>query len=168
MTDQRISVAYFLCHPPADLDAIKSVVESLRLKAIDLGFHQVGELVFLANEDDMLSSVYGLRFRLPFLPTAACYFAGEVGDGDPAEFGLRLLPLTIELDGLVIPYGDHDWTSSGNVQTRDLNTFSKLMCHAAEIGIWATMSFGDTMITFSKDEAGKVKIEEEGEIPGVC
>ena len=170
-SDNRITVSYMLSHPQADPDAIGAVVEKLRRKAIALGFLRVSELFRLTSEADILGSEYGKRFlrpdlERPVLPRAVVYFTAALFDSDLAEFGLRSLPVMIEVAGVSIPYGVTDWTWSGAVRTRDLRTLGELFDFAAENGLWASMSFAGTTISCYRDAGGAVKHEQEWvEIP---
>jgi hypothetical protein len=171
-SDNRITVSYMLSHPQADPDAIGAVVEKLRQQAITLGFLRVSELFNLTSEADILGSEYGKRFlrpdlERPVLPEAVIYFTGALFDSEPAEIGLRTLPVEIEVGGVAIPYGVADWTWSGTVRSRDLKTFSELLDFAAELGCWASMSFAGTTISCCRDASGAVKYEQEWvEAPG--
>lgn len=151
MADNRITVSYMLTHPQADPDPIREVLEKLRQKAIELGFLRVSDLFCLQTGADILGSEYGKRFfrvdrEWPVLPRAVIYFTGALFDSQPAEIGLRSLPLQIEVGGVSIPYGVPDWTWGATVRTRDLKTLSQLFSFAAELGIWTSMSFAGTTI----------------------
>jgi hypothetical protein len=169
--DPRISVSYMLAHPQVDPEAIRQVVENLRRKAIALGFLRVSDLFYLTSETDILGSEYVKRFlhpdlERPVLPQAVIYFTGALFDSEPAEFGLRSLPVKIEIGGVAIPYGVADWTWSGAVRTRDLRALGELFDFAAENGLWASISFGGTTISCCRDASGTVKYEQEWvEIP---
>ena len=177
MSDQRISLAYNLCHPPADPGSIKTLIEMLRLKAIDLGFLRVGDLIWLNGDAEIIDHEYGERFLFnelpitPIIPTNVCYFEGWLFDSEfPVEIGLCRFPLQIEVDGVVIPFGVPDWMWTAATRISDLKSLSLLLHHAAEIGIWAAVSFasGRTMV-YSRDEAGVVKVEtEQDDVPDDC
>ena len=103
------------------------------------------------------------------LPEAVIYFTGALFDSEPAEIGLRTMPVEIEVGGVAIPYGVADWTWSGTVRTRDLRTLGELFDFAAENGLWASMSFAGTTISCYRDAGGAVKHEQEWvEIPEDC
>ena len=165
-------MAYTLHHPSAEPDAIRGLVESLRRSAIDLGFWRVGDVVSLIGDGEIISSDFGERFLVsdleivPAVPRSVIYFTGALFDSDLVEIGLAYNPCEVEVGGHVVPFGLPYWTWTGATRTRDLRTFSKLLYHAAEIGIESFMSFAGVTMVYSKDDAGGVRIEQEwDEIP---
>lgn len=168
--DPRISVAFNLCHPQADPDAVKTKIEKLRQRAIALGFLRVSELFCHTTKADILSSEYGERFLVPDLeivpaiPSAACYFLGSLPDSDPIEIGLAYYSCAVEIEGQPVPFGNPTWLWTAVTRTRDLKTFSKLLYHAAEIGIESFMSFAGISMVYSPDESGKVSIQQEWDV----
>ena len=168
--DSRLSVAYNLCHPDAGPDAIKVLIERLRQRAIDLGFVRVGELICHTSQGDILGSEFGERFFapdleiVPALPAAACYFVCSLSDSDPLEIGLALFPCAVEIEGQAVPFGQPTWMWTGATRTRDLKTFSKLLHHAAEIGIETFFSFAGISMIYSPHESGRVKVQQEWDV----
>ncbi len=166
-TDHRFAVAYTLYHPPADPGTIRPLIERLRKRAIDLGFLQVGDLVFLQGDDEIISHEYGERFLyadpeiVPAIPTAVCYFVARLPDSDPLEAGLAFYSCEVQIDGQAVGFGLPYWMWTGTVRTRDLKNFSLLLHHAAEFGIQAAASFAGITMIYSRDEAGGVKIAQE-------
>lgn len=161
--DHRIAVAYTLYHPPADPATIRPLIESLRQKAIDLGFLQVSDLVFLQGDDEIIAHEYGERFLIadPAIPTAVCYFVAKLPDSDPVEAGLAFYTCEVQIDGQAVSFGLPYWMWTGTVRTCDSRTFSLLLHHAAEFGVQAAVSFAGITIIYSQDEAGRVTIAQE-------
>jgi len=174
-TDQRTAVAYALYHPPADPDAIRPLIEKPRLKAIDLGLLRLGDLVCLNEDAEILAHQYGDRFLcadlqiVPVVPRSVCYFVASLTDSDPLELGLAFYPCEVQIDGQAVPFGLPYWTWTGATRTRDLKTFSLLMHFAAEVGVETAMSFAGMTLVYSKDSAGRVKVEQEwDDVPDDC
>ena len=175
MTDHRITVAYTLYHPPADPDAIRPLIEKLRLKAIDLGLLRVGDVVCLNGDAEILAHEYGDRFLyavlqiVPVVPRSVCYFVASLTDGDPVEIGLAFYPCEVLIDGNAVPFGLPYWMWTGCARTRDLRTFSLLMHYAAEVGVETAMSFAGMSLVYGKDNAGKMKVDQEwDDVADVC
>jgi hypothetical protein len=156
--DPRIAVSYILSHPPASPEAIREIIEKLRQRAIELGLRQVGDLVVLTTEEDILASRYGSQ---PIRPFAVVYFSAALFDSDLAEFGLCSEPVEIEIGGTTIPYGVEEWTWSGSIRTRDVKTLSELFDFAASVGLWASLTFAGMTISCHRDANGKVQYEQE-------
>ncbi|MFO0926149.1 MAG: hypothetical protein U0736_03800 [Gemmataceae bacterium] len=165
--DLRLTVAYNLSHPHADPAAIKVIVMGLRLRAIDLGFLRVGDLICHTSKEDVVTSEYGERFLLPDLdvipavPTAACYFTAALADTDLIEFGLAYYSCAVDVEGEAVPFGCPTWLWTGATKTRDLKTLTRLLHYASELGIEAFVSFAGLSLVYSPDGAGKVKVVQE-------
>jgi hypothetical protein len=149
-----VTITFTFQHPDADLAQVRSVVEQLRQKTIDLGLTGVDGLVCL-NGGEIATHEFGDRFKLvddtiiPVLPQAVCYFDGKLPDGQPIEVGLARYEM---LDG---------WTWSGIVQSRDMRTVALVMEAAAELSIEATMFCGGMYFRHWLDESGQVQYEQE-------
>ena len=134
------------------------LIEKIRLRALDLGFLQVSELVALTTEKAIAESKFGQR---PIRPEAAVYFSVTFFDGQPAEIGLCKLPDRIEVAGEAVPYGVEHWTWCEMVRTRDVRSLSLLFEFAAENGLWTSMSFAGTTISCFKGASGTVEYQQE-------
>ena len=156
--DPRITISFRLSHPPSAPAAIMELIEKIRLRAVELGFLQVSELVALTTGEAIAESRFGLR---PIRPEAAIYFSVTFFDGQPAEIGLCKLPDRIEVAGEAIPYGIENWTWCDSVRTRDVRTLSTLFESVAEIGLWTSMSFAGTTISCFKGASGAVEYQQE-------
>jgi hypothetical protein len=156
--DPRITISFMLSHPPAEPAAVKEVIDKIRLRALDLGFHHVGELVALTTGEAIAESRFGQR---PIRPEAVVYFSLTFFDGQTAEIGLCKLPDRIEVAGEAIPYGVENWTWCEVVRTRDVRTLSLLFESAAKIGLWTSMTFAGTTITCFRGASGTVEYQQE-------
>lgn len=156
--DPRLAIGVLLSHPPSEPAAIRELVEKIRLRAIELGFLQVGQLVVLTTHEAIAESRFGQR---PIRPEAVVYFSVTFFDGQTAEFGLCKLPDQIEVDGEAVPYGVEHWTWCDSVRTRDVRTLSELFEFAAESGLWTSMSFAGTTISCFRGASGAVEYEQE-------
>lgn len=149
-----MTITFTFQHPDADLAQVRSVVEQLRQKTIDLGLTGVDGLVCL-NDDEIASHEFGDRFKLadetitPVLPMAVCFFDAKLPDGEPIEVGLALYEM---LDG---------WTWSGIVQSRDMRSVALVMEAAAELGVEATMFAGGMYFRHWRDKSGQVQYEQD-------
>lgn len=148
-----MAITFTFQHPDADLAQVRSVVEQLRQKTIDLGLTGVDGLVCLSGHEIELHE-FGERFKLvddtitPVLPLSVCYFDGKLPDGEAIEVGLARYEM---LDG---------WTWSGIVNSRDMRTTALLMESAAELGIEATMFCGGMLFRHWLDDSGQVQYEQ--------
>lgn len=175
MTDNRITVTFNFYHSQADPNAIMPMIERLRRKAIDLGFLRVSDLHFHTSQAGILSSEYGKRFLIPELktvptiPTAVCYFKGSLSDCKPMEVGLAYHSCAVVIYGHVVPYGPPTWMWTEKTKTRNLKTLSKLLYHAAEIGVMSFTSFAGMSMVYSPGNSGRVLVEQEwDEFPDAC
>jgi hypothetical protein len=171
--DPRLTVAYNLCHPQAEPDVVTPLIENLRQHAIHLGFVRVSELFCHTSKADILSSSYGERFLVPDLeivpviPTAACYFLAALPDSDPLEIGLAYHSCAVEVEGQSVLFGHPTWLWTGATRTRDLQPLSKLLYHAAEIGIESFVAFAGMSMVYSPAGAtGKVTVQQEWDVFG--
>jgi hypothetical protein len=156
--DPRITISFRLSHPPSAPAAVKEVIEKIRLRAIGLGFHHVGELVALTTGEAIAESKLDQR---PIRPEAVIYFSLTFFDGQAVEIGLCKLPDRIEVGAESIPYGVEHWTWSEAVRTRDVRTLSLLFEFAAESGLWTSMSFAGTTISCFRGVSGAVEYQQE-------
>lgn len=156
--DPRITISFRLSHPPSAPAAVKEVIDKIRVRAIDLGFHHVGELVALTTGEAIAESRFGQR---PIRPEAVVYFSLTFFDGQTAEIGLCKLPDRIEVGDETVPYGVENWTWSDLVRTRDVRTLSELFEFAAESGLWTSMSFAGTTISCFRGASGAVEYQQE-------
>lgn len=161
-TDPRITISFRLSHPPSEPGAIRDVIEKIRLRAIELAFLQVGELVVLTTDQAIAESKFGQR---PTHPDAAIYFSVTFFDGHAVEIGLCKLPDRIEVGDEAVPYGVENWTWSEVVRTRDVKALSMLFEFAAEIGLWTSMTFAGTTISCFKGPNGVEYQQEFLEVP---
>ncbi|QEL17864.1 hypothetical protein [Limnoglobus roseus] len=164
MTDRRFAVDFTLAHPTAEPDVIAPLVETLRLKAIDLGFLHVSELFTLKDEADLFTSDYGHRFFTldtgpTRIPSAVCYFTCALPDDGPAEIGVERLPTEVECDEFVIQGGMLEWWKCGAVRTRELRRLSKLLYFAAELGFESSLTFAGLTLDYRR-VAGKVEVQQ--------
>lgn len=171
--DLRLTVAYNLSHPHADPATVRALIERLRLRAIDLGFLRLSDVICHTSKEDVLTSDYGERFLLPDLdvipavPTAACYFTAALADTDLIEIGLAHYSCAVEVEGQPVPFGCPTWLWTGLTRTRDLKTITNLLHHAADIGIEAFVSFAGMSLIYSPGSAAeKVKVQQEWDVIG--
>ncbi len=169
--DPRLAVAYNLSHPQAEPDVVSPLIEKLRQRAIAVGFVRVSELFCHTGQADILGSHYAERFLIPDLeivpaiPTAACYFLGSLPDSDPLEVGLAYYPCAVEIEGQPVPFGRPTWLWTGATRTLELKTLSKLLYHAAEIGIESFMAFAAMSLIYSPaGSSGKVTVQQEWDV----
>ena len=134
-------LTFTLYHLPADPDAIRSLIEKLRLKALALGF-QVGDLVVS-------------------VAPPACSFVASLADSDPLEVGLTYFACQVEIDGHTVPIGCPYWMWTASTTTPSVEPFSLLMQFAAGIGIEGFVSVGNRTRVYTRDDDGVVKVEEE-------
>lgn len=165
MTDRRLSIEFTLSHPQAEPEVVGELIEKLRQQAIDLGFQHVGEVFHYLNEADVLTSEYGRHFLDPDhetfrrLPMAVVYFTLALAEGDTAEIGLERSATEMVIDEMVIPSGVPEWFWSGSIKTRGLKAVSKLLHHAADLGIESYFLVAGMDVSFHRDGEGKVRAD---------
>lgn len=159
MTATPLTISYNLAHRATDAEAVEELIEKVRQKAIALGFNPVGDLVFLAGDDDIISSPFGERFLhpdlipVPPIPLAACYFVTALPDCDGIEIGLA----AYKSEGDKQPV----WRWSGIISTADIRLFTNLLHHAAEIGVLVSFAYAGLAVNYRLDAQGEFQCERK-------
>ena len=155
MADEPITVIFHLAHASRDSEEIEASVESLRRRAVEMGFSPVGRLDFILGDSDILTADFGIRFLHPDLislaplPLAICSFTFALPDCDQIEIGLSTWHADDE-DQDINP----TWRWSGTVITRHVGLFTDFLKHGTTVGIESTITHYECVADEWKGEAG--------------
>ena len=170
----------------------RQVLEQLRQKALDLPFHQVGEIIEVSgvaadfdtlDQDDPLRWLLiqagqhlerdGLHYRVT--PKQVMAFSTWPGEGcEQANFGLAIYPKTIEVDGKRLRTNLADWSWGSFCKTQYAsnpecggieNYWEKrdIKALAQEVGDWNTLIAG--WVGRFKDAFGEGVVSEIAKYP---
>lgn len=145
MTPSRLNVAYSYSWvlPPGDTAQVRSIIESLREHAIELGGDAIGPVVVLIGKE---AQAVRQDAEAVFMFTAT--IPNATGEGGPQNFGLGLSP------------EKKSWTWSGGFRVSSFKPMSELMHHAASLGIFVGTTFAGMVMEYRRNEAGEIEIEQ--------
>lgn len=161
-----MSVLYFWKLPEGNLAGARHIVEALRRKAVELGWEPVGELLHLSDEtvlhDDRLPKRHLLiaAGESVLTPSEVLFFTACAPGDEPQAFGLAAYPLFIESEAEVTPSHLGAWSWVGVARTQNVRAVQALMNIAVAQGVEATMSFGGTAMTATRNEKGEVRWDQ--------
>ncbi len=159
MTAKPLTISYNLAHQETDAEAIEELLEKVRQEAIDLDFNPVSGLIFLAGDDDIISSAFGERFLhpdltpVPPLPLAVCYFTTSLPDCEEIEIGLA----AYLSEGSKQPV----WRWSGIIRIANIRLFTTLLQYAAEMGVLVSFAYAGLAVTYSLNAQGEFHCERK-------
>jgi len=145
MTPSKLNVAYSFSWllPFEDTAQVRSIVESLRQYAIDLGSEAVGPVVVLTGNEAQAARS-GAECEVIFTAT----IPNTKSEGGPQTFGLGFSP------------EEKSWTWSGVVRVSSFKEISGLMIHAASLGILVGTTFAGMVMEYRRNAEGEIEVEQ--------
>jgi len=149
-----------------DVAEVRRVVEQLRLKAVELGWLPVSEVIHLTDEqcvnDDRLPTKHLLigAGDSVLAPHEVVFFTATPPGDEPRPFGLGQYPGHIEGSGQAVPSHLGGWCWVGVIRSDDEEGVKTFLHTAAQLGVEVTASFGGTVLSARRDETGQVRYEQ--------
>lgn len=150
MKDNRLNVAYSFSWrlPGADNAQVRTIIEQLRLKAIELGAEQVSDVVVLTGAD-----AQAIRSGADHV----VMFSAAVPNArsDP--------PTSIQRYGLALMKTSPDesfWSWNAVVRVSSFREISKLMVAAAKVGIDVRTTFAGMMMAYKLNPEGEIVTDQ--------
>jgi hypothetical protein len=138
----NVVYAYSWLLPAGDTAQVRSIIESLRQYAIDLGSEAVGPVVVLTNEQ-----ANTIRQDADHVIMFTAIIPNATSEGGPQRYGLGFSP---EKKG---------WSWSGAERVSRF-TISEFMHHAASLGIFVGTTFAGMVMEYKKNSAGEIEVEQ--------
>ncbi len=161
-----MSVLYFWKLLAGDLTEAQHIVEQLRLRAVELGWEPVDEVLHLSDDAVLQDDRLPKRFLLigtgetALTPNEVVFFMACAPGDESQAFGLAAYPRFVEGQAEVTPTHLGSWSWVGVVRSMDLRSISNLMHVAAELGIEVTMSCAGMQWTARKNDQGEVEWDQ--------
>lgn len=146
MTPSKLNVAYSYSWVLTSRNTalVRSIIESLRQYAIDLGSESVSDVIVLTG-NDAKAIRSGANHVIMF--TASIPNTG--GKDGPQSFGLGFSP------------GEESWTWSGVVRVSSFKEISALIFRGSEVGIDDVRTcFCGMEILYRKNSSGEIEVEQ--------
>lgn len=126
-----------------DTTQVRSIIESLRLYAIDLGSEAVGPVVVLTGKE-----AQAVRQDADAVVMFTATIPNATGESGQQTYGLGFLS------------EEKSWSWSGGVRTCSFKEISELMHHAASLGIFVGTTFAGMVMEYRRNEAGEIEVEQ--------
>ena len=145
MTPRKLNVAYSYSWllPSGDTALARSIIESLRQYAIDLGSEAVGPVIVLTGTE-----AQAVRSNADHVIMFTAIVPNAKSDAGPQRYGLGFSP------------EENVWSWSGIVRVSSFKEISGMMVHAASLGIVVGTTFAGMVMEYKKNAAGEIKIEQ--------
>ena len=145
MTPSKLNVAYSYSWllPSGDTAQARSIIESFRQYAIDLGSEAVSDVIVLTGTE-----AQAVRSDADHVIMFTASVPNARSDSGPQRYGLGFSP------------EEKGWTWSGVVRASSFREISGVMVHAASLGIFVGTTFAGMVMEYKKNAAGKVEAEQ--------
>lgn len=139
----NVAYSYSWLLPSGDTAQVRSIIESLRQFAIDLGSEAVGPVVVVTgNEAEaMRSNAESFVMFTAIIPSATSESGAE-------RYGLGFSP------------EEKSWTWSGVVRVSSFREISELMHHAASLGLEVGTTFAGMVMEYRMNAKGEIEVEQ--------
>lgn len=144
MTPSRLNVAYSYSWvlPSGDTAQVRSIIESLRQHAIDLGSEAVGPVVVLTGNE-----AQSVRPNADCVIMFTAIIPNATSEGGPQSYGLGFSP------------EKKSWSWNGVVRA-SFKEISGFMHHAASLGIVVGTTFAGMVMEYQRNAAGEIEVEQ--------
>ena len=145
MTPSRLNVAfsYSWLLPPGNTAQVRSIIESLRQFAIDLGSEAVGPVVVLTGNE-----AQAIRSDSDHVIMFTAIVPNAKSDSGPQRYGLGFSP------------EEKSWTWSGGVRASSFKEISGLMVHAASLGIVVGTTFAGMVMEYRRNAEDEIEVQQ--------
>ena len=145
MTPSKLNVAYsFSWHlPSGDTAQVRSIIESLRQYAIDLGSESVSDVIVLSGNE-----AHAVRSGAECVIMFTASVPNARSDSGPQSYGLGFSP------------EKKSWSWSGIVRVSSFKEISGLMVHAASLGIFVGTTFAGMVMDYRRNAEGEIEVEQ--------
>ena len=143
--NSKLNVAYSFSWllPSGDTAQVRSIIESLRQYAIDIGSESVSDVIVLTGTE-----AQAVRSNADHVITFTAIVPNAKSDSGPQRYGLGFSPEENVLS----------W--SGIVRVSSFKEISGMMVHAASLGIFVGTTFAGMVMEYKKNAEGEVEVEQ--------
>ncbi len=139
----NVAYSYSWLLPSSDIAQVRSIIESLRQYAIDLGSESVSDVIVLTSNE-----AQAVRSDANHVIMFAATIPNTKAEGGPQRYGLGFSP------------EEKSWTWSGVVRVSSFKEISGLMIHAASLGIFVGTTFAGMVMEYRKNSSGEIEVEQ--------
>jgi hypothetical protein len=143
--NSKLNVAYSFSWllPTGDMAQVRSIIESLRQHAIELGSEAVSDVIVLTGSDAQAArpDAECVIMFMAIIPNAR-------SESGPQSYGLGFSP------------EKKSWTWSGGVRVSSFKEISGLMVHAATLGVEVGTTFAGMVMEYRKNAQGEIEVEQ--------
>ena len=143
--NSKLNVAYSFSWllPADDFAQVRSIIESLRQYAIDIGSESVGPVVVLTGNE-----AQAIRSDADHVIMISASIPDARGEGGPQSYGLGFSP------------GKNGWSWKGIVRASSYKEVSAVMHYAASLGIFAGTTFAGMVMEYRSNTEGEIEVEQ--------
>ncbi len=140
MTPSKLNVAYSYSWvlTSGNTALVRSIIESLRQYAIDLGSESVSGVIVLTGTEAQADHVIMFTAIVP----------NATSEGGPQKYGLGL---SLE---------QNSWSWSGVVRVSSFKEISEMMVHAASLGIFVSTTFAGMVMEYRANAQGVIEVKQ--------
>lgn len=144
MTPSKLNVAYSFSWllPAGDKAQVRSIIESLRQHAIDVGSEAVGPVIVLTGNE-----AHAARPDADHVIMFTASIPNARSDSGPQSYGLGFSP------------EKKSWSWSGTVRVSSFKEISGMMVEAASLGVYVSTTFAGMVMEYRRNEAGEIEVE---------
>ncbi len=144
MTPSKLNVAYSYSWvlTSGNTALVRSIIESLRQYAIDLGSESVSDVIVVTGND-----AQAVRSDADCVIMFTATIPNTKAEGGPQNFGLGFSP------------EEKAWTWSGTVRVSSFKEISGMMVEAASLGVYVSTTFAGMVMEYRRNEAGEIEVE---------
>ena len=142
-TKMNVAYSYSWLLPFGDTALVRSIIESLRQYAIDLGSVEVGPVVVLTGNE-----AQAIRPNADCVIMFTAIIPNTNSEGGPQSYGLGFSP------------EKQSWSWNGIVRVASFKEISGLMVHAASLGILVGTTFAGMVMEYRRNAKGEIEVEQ--------
>jgi hypothetical protein len=143
--NSKLNVAYSFSWllPSGDTAQVRSIIESLRQYAIDLGSESVSDVIVLTGND-----AQAVRSDADHVIMFTASIPNARSDSGPQNCGLGFSP------------EKKSWSWSGTVRVSSFKEISGMMAHAASLGVFVGTTFAGIVMEYKRNAEGEIEVEQ--------
>lgn len=143
--NSKLNVAYSFSWllPSGDTAQVRSIIESLRRFAIELGSESVSDLIVLAGTE-----AQAVRSDADHAIMFTAIIPNAKSDSGPQRYGLGF------------SRKEKSWTWSGVVRVSSFREISGMMVHAASLGVQVGTTFAGMVMEYRRNAKGEIEVEQ--------
>ena len=142
-TKMNVAYSYSWLLPFGDTALVRSIIESLRQYAIDLGSVEVGPVVVLTGNE-----AQAIRPNADCVIMFTAIIPNTNSEGGPQSYGLGFSP------------EKQSWSWNGIVRVSSFKEISGLMVEAASVGILVGTTFAGMVMEYRRNAKGEIEVEQ--------